>query len=1053
MTNPNDIIQNIIVRIQDDLQNANKSVAYLKEVSAAAKSAELSVKGYSAASGESVKSISKMQKAAYAFGSAVKFALAPISLLADAVKVLISVGSGLAAMMADAGKELTAFAAATGRGSDVTIKLRNSYKELIMSGQKVVLTIKDIAAAMTQFGQQGFAQLQMASEKPMQDFISGLQNALSKGLGSTDFGSELTQSVTKAFSNNLVALRSFESQWLAAGQDLAKQQEAIAQFRWVDDALMSKAIGSIQNLRDQAAGVSDPAVAANLSWSEFGNQLLVLLNQIQQEITRAFGTDMSGLISKLGDSVKDVIVWIQDAWKELRVWGAVAKVVWNWISEGAVISFKLVESSFLTLISALLHGYAKLSGFLGFEDTAKRAGAAAETAAIDAGKAFDRVMTPQFLSMTDEMAKAMMEVPKIAQKLSTPLKDTQQVYDKISIQLNNIRDRLLPIIQETKNWKESLDQAASSLSTTSQMLEIMGNNIKIGDKNLSDMVQTSFSDAIRSSKQLISESEKGLPLAEEQLKIAREQYSLDSQRVLDLKKAGASTEEITNAINKQQASSQRLNKFISERNDLLGNILHAHQSIKNAQEQALAPYRANLTILGAQKDLQQSMLEISKALYGTPALGVEAIRRVVDLMQQEKEELQSMLEAQRKNVQEMISQGIAGNELLNAKKLELDLQKQIADKTSQQLNMLKELRDGYIEAVQASAFASGKFEKIIITQEQNIAMAMEKGIAKRNYLLGQVGKEAQASNRAPVRFSASGMGVLETLDGQSVDLAKYSQEAINNIGDPVNRAASQQGLDAITGIYKGVQGAQIKASVGNTTAIKENTDAINNLIAARAAAIPMLGLKGTAAGGVVAGEAARQAGEMKNQRKKAEKIEKAITKRPAAAQESYFTDASPHGLVTKNLNPVGGKEAADLKKIREKNAKLLKAVNSRKISIKAFREGIRKHWEAHSRTWNQNKPNTSSGISSIDTIARKTDKGFVPETKTGKTLTHGTKNRPSGGGTFTRMISNVAELLITAGEKIRDIGPVIDEMDTQDPEVTTSPSGLSGEMGQTGAPG
>jgi uncharacterized protein (UPF0335 family) len=47
---------------------------------------------------------------------------------------------------------------------------------------------------------------------------------------------------------------------------------------------------------------------------------------------------------------------------------------------------------------------------------------------------------------------------------------------------------------------------------------------------------------------------------------------------------------------------------------------------------------------------------------------------------------------------------------------ELTLVERINKKEAERLNILKDLRDGYLDAVQAQSFGAGKFEKIIITR-------------------------------------------------------------------------------------------------------------------------------------------------------------------------------------------------------------------------------------------------------------------------------------------------------------------------------------------------
>lgn len=970
--------KDILIKLIAKFEKDKEAIGFFNDIKKYASSSQKSINDLSKSFGDSNKDINRSAKGAYFLGSAVKAFTSPLMLAIEGLKILTLTGVTFAKTISDAGVELTALSSATGMGNVATQNLRSSYDGLVDSGAKVVTTLKDAAAAMSNFSKQGFAQLQLASQKPMQQFITTLQNTFTQGMGK-DAGTQLTQRVTQAFGNNLAALRAFRDQWISAGNDLNKQQDIISKFAWVDRSVMTQAIGSIQTLRDKAAGVADPAVMANLSWQDFGNSLLAIFNQIQQAMAKAFGVGTSGLLEKINEYVNTGIRKVKE-WTTIFIKiGAVFKTVWNWFSNSASIAINIVASLWNGLLADMHNGFAYIEKFWD-----KSSAAITEKTA----QLYKNLQDQNFLdidksrsdlkSYTTILNESLKEVEDNAKGISTGFDNSTKPLDKLSVRLNQIANSLLPIIQETKNWKDNLDQAAGSLNTTADLVQLVGNNIQINGQYLADMIGGSFVDSIKSAKQLLDESAKGLPLAEEQLKIARDQHKEITKILEDKRNAGATEKEIAEDVNNQQASAQKINKFLDERNQLLSNQLHAHKAIQNAQEQALSQFKANLTLISAEKDLQQANLNISKALYGTPALGVQAIQSVVDLMQQEKEQLIAMLETQKKNVKQMISEGIQGDKLLNARKLELDLQKQIADKTSEQLGMLKELRDGYLNAVQASAFGAGKFEKIIIDQEKNLGIALDKNIAKRNYLLGQVGDDARKSNRQSFRFSDQGMGILQDSSGRSLtpeQMQKYSQDAINNIGDSANRAAAQQGMDAITGIYKGIQGQQIKASTDNTSAVNQNTEAINNLISGKSGALHLGALKGTLSGGVVVGEAIRK-----------------------MSQSSPMNDP--------------------------------------------ILDGIRKHWESHSKQF------LPEGLRSTDTLARRSGGKFVPETRTGKVLSHGKKQ----GGVATRVVNKVVDGLMDAINGLTRLGPVVDEIVTQDDEINTSPSGLKGETGQFGAP-
>lgn len=108
----------------------------------------------------------------------------------------------------------------------------------------------------------------------------------------------------------------------------------------------------------------------------------------------------------------------------------------------------------------------------------------------------------------------------------------------------------------------------------------------------------------------------------------------------------------------------------------------------------------------------------------------------------------------------------------------LEIESQINDAIAERNQLLQQQQKGYLDAVQAQAFAAGRFEKIIVDQTKNTAMALERGLAKKNPYLGQVGKDAEAYAVQPFRFGTDMQANIEGLN-------RYSQELRKNVADPV----------------------------------------------------------------------------------------------------------------------------------------------------------------------------------------------------------------------------------------------------------------------------
>lgn len=295
----------------------------------------------------------------------------------------------------------------------------------------------------------------------------------------------------------------------------------------------------------------------------------------------------------------------------------------------------------------------------------------------------------------------------------------------------------------------------------------------------------------------------------------------------------------------------------TQRNTAADNVAKAAEKLANVRRASLEALDLDNRATEIQRSRQeqitgilQTQLEISKGLFGAPLMSVANTQKVIASLQQE----QGMLEKELSTVQKYIAEVGETPELL---KRELDLQNKIQGKLLERVNVTKELRDGYLDAVTAQAFGAGKFEKLIITQEKNIGTALRKGMVKNSYLIGSVDKMSQAN---PVRFSDTGLGNMTGANGQALtskQMADENNKRIATISDPLTRSvmqSSQQLSDSINRSHK-----------ENSAVLNDNTDAIkanNSLLMKytdRGTALAGVGrTQGSAAGQTMMGEAARK---------------------------------------------------------------------------------------------------------------------------------------------------------------------------------------------------
>lgn len=228
--------------------------------------------------------------------------------------------------------------------------------------------------------------------------------------------------------------------------------------------------------------------------------------------------------------------------------------------------------------------------------------------------------------------------------------------------------------------------------------------------------------------------------------------------------------------------------------------------LKATLDANLKSLQKNVELVQLAKGIRQADLDISQQLYGTPALAVQAQLALVKTMQAEKELLEAQLAAtERQHASAKLMLG-TNEDIFMFKQKELELTQSIKQLTADQLRQVKQLRDGYLDAVVAQSLGAQRFSKILITQDQNLMRGLQKQAVKRNYLLGQYGEEAAKSQADPYRFSAQGMGFLETLGGQTMrpeDIAKAVYDRVANISDPLSKASALQSADIWMNIMSG----------------------------------------------------------------------------------------------------------------------------------------------------------------------------------------------------------------------------------------------------------
>ncbi len=459
----------------------------------------------------------------------------------------------------------------------------------------------------------------------------------------------------------------------------------------------------------------------------------------------------------------------------------------------------------------------------------------------DTEEAMKKIQPPEIPAfVTQEMKRLREEVDRIqAENLERIAKETKKAGEEAEKTGNKFADFVLRVKDLEQLSKRILPGFAQAVGGISAIVDTLGPTTDQFGESISDLIKRTSMD----------EMTHGFDSVQKYAKLAAEQIAL-----IDLARARKDFDAV-------EQHTRLLGLALADVEKGTGNL-------KQALEGALKPLEKQVELISAIKDLRQLDLDISQQLYGTPALAVQAQLELVKTMQMQKETLEAQLATTQSIIAQQLAQGRTEKDIFFLRMKELALSKEIKSVTRDQLRQVKELRDGYLSAVTASALGASRFSKVLITQDQNLMRGLLKGAVKPNFLLGQAGAAAGANRADPYRFSAQGMGYLETLGGGIMtpdDISKAVSERVSNISDPMARDAAAQSAELFTNIMGGAN--KNTRDLGNIFMLGSDrqVDAINALAEKlHPASATALALAGTAAGETVTGAAADRFGRGKN---------------------------------------------------------------------------------------------------------------------------------------------------------------------------------------------
>lgn len=776
------ITQKVILEVQELLGNSDKkAVALFKDLS---KNVDLVNKSLSNLEKQGKATTTSLQKIAQGFGA-----------VGAAISATASMVTGFAVGIFQSQQEYMNFIKAVSGGSKALANLRSAYDDNIRKTGENIISMRELSKAMRELADQGVAQSILAGQKETQLGMLQLTSFLATKVGPT-MGSELASGLMQGLSDNIPAIQSI------LGRDFMAEQTAGIERASMDLLYLGEAGIAAAIKLDSVRTAVDGAIQPLVSMDQITGRLSSMWSRLQDVIAKAVGPTVGKWLSSLDSLIKSLTDNMESFSQSISGFlVAVMKVIGDIGKQfTTTLDIPSMQDGFEEFFTYLLYGFKNIASF-----AAKSLGTIARVSAWLIG-IFDNELGAKLGAFYVEMDILSRELgttlPQAAGQFQSAVsqvaKSTADDINKPTTEFERLADKIkesLVSLEKLDKYSKGLDSMSTAMGTLGSLTELASGQFEIAGMSAADLINT-LSDPIEETVvgKMKEVTEDAIKAQLENLRNARELAKTAKDRYV--------------AEQQIQAQIENVNRAISIRVKQL-------QAQKAAFEAMLKPAEAQLSMISKQKAVQESALKISQQLYGTPALAVENQLKLVETTQREKENLDAQLKSVRQFIKEQKEAGKTEEDLFVMRQKELDLQKDLADKTAEQLGMLKQLRDGYLDAVQAQAFGAGRFEKIIISQEKNVMRGLQLRAVKASYLIGQLGKAGKSLQS--IRFSGQAYGM--EAGGQMMD-ADMVAERQAQIQATAFTEKDKKILDIANAVTKGAteQASQITESQDRQTA-------------------------------------------------------------------------------------------------------------------------------------------------------------------------------------------------------------------------------------------
>lgn len=765
---PQDIVQNIILRIREEVLNAGAVAQSIRTIQQAAGRGGSAIQNMQNSVTATSGAFRLFHTAGRAVGGTLTRLAGPAGAVVGAFSGIAIGAKKVADTISEVGRSFIDFRVAIGGGADAALKLQAAYAGVEKSSDRMILSVTGAAGAISKLAGISFTMFKQMGDQSGQAFAASLTNAVMRGMAVNEeqagaFANQMLASLSTA---GPAAIKAITDTWLAAGNDIKKQKEAISLIALYDPKAAAMLASSIQPGQDAASKFLKV-------WNEIQATFKKVLTNLKVAFAEVFGASFEQLLNDFQNSVSTGILSLENLKKAMLVLKVVGTNVWIGMLK-AVAMFHQYVGQYVNKGLIMLMG---IAGDLikivnkDWGEGIKKAASYWEKTNDAAGETAKAIRAMDFTSYSKE-----------SQKAAEYAERNKQAADKTVPPLIQIMTQLKLAAAQAEAFEKNMQGLSSAADTVADIMASINTDFRILNQSGSDF----FSDQLAQMRELAPELKKqGESMLEYANRAIQELMSAPIPKDAEGMKARA---DMLADLQKQRAQA-------------LGFIKESQLATVQTILAGLKPLESQLNLYKTITSQVEKLKGIAQATFGTPGLSVQYIMMSNQALEMQKKKLGEMaayieqqyaieIQAAKVSGDQAKAQGL----IMQLEQKRAEINDEMLGVQQKQMENLKQLKDGYLDAVQAQAFGAGRFSKIIIDRQKSVAKAVETGMARVNTMLGVAGQQAlKGGNIQPLKF----MPQFGSMNMSQQQIQQQQQQLVNIQTDPLTKAAAQSATNVM----------------------------------------------------------------------------------------------------------------------------------------------------------------------------------------------------------------------------------------------------------------